>query len=283
MSRRERATAVVGGDPGRQAPVVGRAGRCGWRGSACRHRGRAWRRCRTRGDARVAGYAPTWYTDGVQLVTIPCLPYLMTALLLACDGGASQPDSGSPGRSDGDRSGRPDATPGEGSTPACTTDALDSGTPAPLGALCVPVEERNAEFPGSSGETVGVERVTSCASGICLINHFQGRVTCPDGQGASGYGFDGGPGCKLPGSCAAVSVAVDPQCRTRPATDAVYCSCRCANAGGKTDDASTYCACPGTMTCVQLVASLGGDSSVDQLAGAYCVKAGAEYDGGACN
>jgi hypothetical protein len=69
---------------------------------------------------------------------------------------------------------------------------------------------------------------------------------------------------------------VDPSCTDRTADKAVYCSCRCANIDGKTDDGANYCTCPDGFTCEQLVTSIGqGDTG---LTGAYCIKNGTKYD-----
>ena len=69
---------------------------------------------------------------------------------------------------------------------------------------------------------------------------------------------------------------VHPQCLDREAVDTVYCSCRCANADGKTDDGANYCTCPDGFTCNQLVSPVGlGDVG---LTGAYCIKKNTVYD-----
>ena len=41
---------------------------------------------------------------------------------------------------------------------------------------------------------------------------------------------------------------VPSQCDKRKADNAVYCSCRCANGYGKTDDGFKYCTCPDGFT-----------------------------------
>ena len=79
-------------------------------------------------------------------------------------------------------------------------------------------------------------KTPACASQVCIVNHFQGRVTCPYGQSVRGQGPDGTPGCKVPGTCDPIAVEVPPQCADRSAAETVYCSCRCANAEGRTDD-----------------------------------------------
>lgn len=141
-----------------------------------------------------------------------------------------------------------------------------------VGEPCVPEVEKLTTFSGFSEHAVSVESQSrSCASRTCLVNHFRGRVGCPAGStegtckttdgrdivGEYGEGF------------------VEAQCRDRSATDAVYCSCRCANAAGRTDDGAAYCPCPGGFACEQLVSALPGEET---LAGGYCVKAGTKYD-----
>ena len=56
----------------------------------------------------------------------------------------------------------------------------------------------------------------------------------------------------------------------------MYCSCRCANADGRTDDGLAYCACGDGFTCAPLVTSIGSDP--DHVAGSYCIKANTAYD-----
>ena len=65
--------------------------------------------------------------------------------------------------------------------------------------------------------------------------------------------------------------------RGRPRTNkAVYCSCRCANIDGQTNDGANYCSCPDGFTCQQLVSSIGLGTN-QELTGAYCIKSGTAY------
>jgi hypothetical protein len=61
----------------------------------------------------------------------------------------------------------------------------------------------------------------------------------------------------------------------RRPSGSVYCSCRCANAQGKTDDGAAYCACPGSFTCTQLVSEI---KPGDPNAGAYCIEDNTVFD-----
>jgi len=183
-----------------------------------------------------------------------------------------------------------------------------------VGDPCTPDEEYDPSFQGFSVQDVSVESKSYvCLTRLCLVNHFQGRVTCPYGQTGPGVG-PAGPagsnaaavssqnGCAIPGttpgaagsqiSATNVSVAgfpagtVPPQVTgagagDRTANKAVYCSCRCANVDGNTNDGANYCACPENYTCTQLVSSIG---ATDQgLTGAYCVLNGTTYSAAATN
>ncbi|NUQ75973.1 MAG: hypothetical protein HUU21_20730 [Polyangiaceae bacterium] len=55
-----------------------------------------------------------------------------------------------------------------------------------VGAPCVPYSEMNPEFSGYkvTEESILTGMPACGSSGVCLVNHFQGRVTCPLGQPA---------------------------------------------------------------------------------------------------
>jgi hypothetical protein len=215
------------------------------------------------------------------------------------DGGASPDGSPSP-------SATPDGSPSPGATPGSA-----SPSPGATGSPCIPDDEYDPTFQAFSVLDVSTEtKDTACSTGLCLVNHFQGRVTCPYGQTAPGMGPEGpagspaateksSDGCVVPGmSASATSTAwqvtatnasvagfspgeVPPQITgvgagDRTANKTVYCSCRCANPEGKTDDGATYCMCPESFICTQLVTSIGSADSA--IAGAYCVLAGTTYD-----
>jgi hypothetical protein len=138
---------------------------------------------------------------------------------------------------------------------------LTSLRPA-LGEPCVPADETFADFSGFSVGEVNVETRGSCGmTNVCLVNQFQGRVTCPSGQS----GLPGDRPCATPDG-APVEVSVVPQLESRPAEQAVVCSCRCA---GPTRGAN-YCSCPSGMRCEPLVSDPGIEGDED-LAGSYCV------------
>ncbi len=168
-----------------------------------------------------------------------------------------------------------------------------------VGDPCTPEQEYDKSFLGFSKDEVNVESKSfQCQTRLCLVNHFRGRVSCPYGQNADGSEPAGAGscasgqnwGCCTPGVGQHVDGidaqgkpvnptaqgTVDPQCPDRKADKTVYCSCRCANADGNTNDGANYCTCPDGFACAQLVSPI---SEADQgLTGAYCVKNGTQYD-----
>lgn len=175
-----------------------------------------------------------------------------------------------------------------------------------VGDPCTPEAEYDQSFLGFSAQEVNIESKSfQCQTRLCLANHFQGRATCPYGQssvnGAAGTtAFDGTPnttGCVTPIDLPVTGIdpstgkpdsppsgvggtggpgAVLPNCQDRTAANAVYCSCRCANIDGQTNDGAVYCNCPTGFACTQLVSSIGATDV--NLSGAYCVKNGTDYD-----
>jgi hypothetical protein len=186
-----------------------------------------------------------------------------------------------------------------------------------VGDPCVPDQEYDPCFAGFQIGEVNVESKSfQCQTRLCLVNHFQGRVSCPYGQTAGSQalpqceqetnGATGGAPiapyypasaytgsgvtastCSVPGASTLlntpsekatyqVQVGVEPQVFNRNTSNAVYCSCRCANTEGNTNDGAVYCQCPDQYTCTQLVTSIGG--TLDQgLTGGYCMKTGTGY------
>ena len=151
----------------------------------------------------------------------------------------------------------------DGAEPAGVTTRADIGAP------CVPAIEDEPSFGGFNEREVAIEtKSRSCSSGVCLVNHFRGRVSCPYGEATKG-------GCRTPRGIAVDAgsfSAVEAQCADRRPEVAVHCSCRCANALGRTDDGASYCACGAGFVCESLIAPVPGE---DALAGSYCVRAAA--------
>jgi hypothetical protein len=146
-----------------------------------------------------------------------------------------------------------------------------------VGDPCIPEDEYTDTFSGFSVEEVNVEsRSFQCLTRICLVNHFQGRVSCPYGntmsEGNTRY-METPPQCHIPDNAnREIKVAVDPQLAKRTTSTAVYCSCRCDGP----DPNARYCECPSGFACRPLVDDLKLGSA--QLVGNYCIREGTEYD-----
>jgi hypothetical protein len=113
-----------------------------------------------------------------------------------------------------------------------------------VGDPCTPEDEFNTQFPGFKLALENIEsRSFQCATRICLVNHFQGRVSCPAGQAAPKQ-------CVQDGDCS-------------------------AQAGAKCVQSQTYApACnlcdPSDMNCMPTICPLGltcSPSSQGSLAG----------------
>jgi hypothetical protein len=195
--------------------------------------------------------------------------------------------------------------------------------PGGVGDPCIPEAEYNTCFAGFQQSEVNTEsRSFQCQTRLCLVNHFQGRVSCPYGQTAGTTPVTGCPGapnggppyvactkevpsandstgtfvgcpseatCTIPGGATVIGSSTSPlaqqfqiqvtvpeQVTPRQTANAVYCSCRCANSQGNTNDGEVYCQCPDGYECAQqLVTQISASNG--NLAGGYCIKAGTAY------
>lgn len=148
---------------------------------------------------------------------------------------------------------------------------LAACTPGGIGDPCTPESEYDPTFGGFDVREVYVESKSfQCESRVCLINHFQGRESCPWGQTEADLSQPAGAParCRLPASQDPVTVPVRAWNVERPAHETVYCSCRCAGP----DPGARYCSCPDGYECRELVPEIGASSQ--QLAGSYCIKRG---------
>jgi hypothetical protein len=146
--------------------------------------------------------------------------------------------------------------------------------PGGVGDPCTPEDEYRPRFSNFGVDEVNIEsRSFQCLTRICLVNHFQGRVSCPYGQNLEGEEVTPEQDrCRVPGTNELIQVAVAEQLKERQASKAVYCSCRCDGP----DDNARYCKCPDGYSCERLVEDLG--LGVSQLSGSYCVRSGTAYD-----
>ena len=163
-----------------------------------------------------------------------------------------------------------------------------------IGDPCLPEDEYQAAFSGYAVTEVNLEsRSFQCETRLCLVNHFQGRVSCPYGQDKQADGSSTLPNtavilsatqqCRIPGTQEPITVSVNAQVTRRRPIDTVYCSCRCAGS----DAQARYCSCPSGFECVDLLSPIDRLGS-RELAGSYCIKQGTRYDkttalGAACN
>jgi hypothetical protein len=162
-----------------------------------------------------------------------------------------------------------------------------------IGDPCVPEQEYNADFLGFDQKEVNVESKSfQCRTRLCLVHHFQGRVSCPYGQEKDGNARPNSGKCTVPGTETLISCAKDPvtkecintkdqsrvapQCIDRAADKAVYCSCRCADINGNKPSDQTFCDCPDGFQCERLVTSIGQGN--EGLTGSYCIKSNTKYD-----
>jgi hypothetical protein len=152
-----------------------------------------------------------------------------------------------------------------------------------VGDPCAPEDEYQQYFSGYSIGEVNIEsRSFQCETRLCLVNHFQGRVTCPYGQDlddmgnlivAGGIAATENQYCHIPGTNdQRIKVTVKKQLTLRRPNDAVYCSCRCNGP----DANARYCKCPTGFACVELLSSIDRLGS-KELSGSYCIKEGTAY------
>jgi hypothetical protein len=162
-----------------------------------------------------------------------------------------------------------------------------------VGDPCIPEDEYRQNFNGFALTEVNIESKSfQCETRVCIVNHFQGRVSCPYGQEAASLEDGATPlapndprRCRIPGTDGTkvsaidgsnideITVPVEPQLVERNADNTVYCSCRCKGP----DPNARYCECPSGYECSELVRELGLPGRA-QLAGSYCVKAGTVYN-----
>lgn len=195
-----------------------------------------------------------------------CKVALCAGLLVACGGKAEDLKNTGTGGTDGGQ-----AAGGQPGNPALL----------PVGAPCVLSAEALPEYQGTASTEVVTEvGHATCASELCIANHFQGRVSCPYGQTQQDLALpsDDSRRCRTAEhvtgevSDEPVERSVLPQDVGRRAHDVVTCSCRCAGS----DPTAEYCSCPEGMECVPLIEGLGIDRG--GLAGSYCIKEGTAYD-----
>jgi hypothetical protein len=197
-------------------------------------------------------------------------------------------------------------------------------SPVAVGDPCIPEIEFSASSGAANQDDLTIDvKSVQCETRVCLQHYFKGRVSCPYGNGGKGgtqqcvdpkadpktcdkkkcrqvgdhrnvYTIDGvavGDGgelcCPILGDPneGAIANPVSGQCSKRPASQAVYCSCRCDVPNDPDIDRNQVqlCKCPSGFTCKPLCDSQNGNCGVVPKGkwGSYCVKdgpLGAGYD-----
>jgi len=125
-----------------------------------------------------------------------------------------------------------------------------------VGDPCTPEDEYNTQFPGFKLAEENIEsRSFQCSTRICLVNHFQGRVSCPYGQDANAAvrqcnGPQDTTSCAGLGAKSACveSAALAPDCKCKKG-DTAGCLSACGNVAGLTCDPDlSICTCTADYT-----------------------------------
>jgi hypothetical protein len=93
-----------------------------------------------------------------------------------------------------------------------------------VGDPCTPEDEYSNQFPGFKVSEENIEsRSFQCSTRICLVNHFQGRVSCPQGQDGTALkscnGTDDATTCAASGKTCTLSQTYAPACTVCDGTD----------------------------------------------------------------
>lgn len=109
-----------------------------------------------------------------------------------------------------------------------------------IGDPCIPEDEYFGEFSGFQVSQENIEsRSFQCESRICLVNHFQGRVSCPLGQSARTPCASLDASCPGDGESCTIAAVFAPEC----GGDLPECAAgfSCSSAG--------FCACDADSPC----------------------------------
>jgi hypothetical protein len=150
-----------------------------------------------------------------------------------------------------------------------------------VGDPCTPEVEYDPQFAGFKITQEFIEsRSFQCQTRICLINHFQGRVSCPLGQpGIADPGVDGRQACN-PGNnnaecgegetcfeAAALSPDCDPEREDGGAG-------QCAGFGNACDAEGKFCRCETSTDCPQTLQASFCDANDHHCKTYVCHKKG---------
>ncbi|RLB61037.1 MAG: hypothetical protein DRI90_12305 [Deltaproteobacteria bacterium] len=127
---------------------------------------------------------------------------------------------------------------------------------AGIGDPCTPEDEYRENFAGFKLTEENIEsRSFQCKSRICLVNHFQGRVSCPKGQGPRTQCNDDGD-CSGDDTCTFAGAIVT-DCDPTPCGDEGADPANCNGDGGRNPackdrvchQEGRYCQCESQIDC----------------------------------
>ena len=115
-----------------------------------------------------------------------------------------------------------------------------------VGDPCTPEDEYNPQFSGFKVTEENIEsRSFQCETRICLVNHFQGRVSCPLGQNNPVRCTKGDDSPCGDGKCVEAGVlapSCDPKSGDKGAAD-------CSAFGGQCNPSGAFCECGSANSC----------------------------------
>jgi hypothetical protein len=116
-----------------------------------------------------------------------------------------------------------------------------------VGDPCTPEDEYNPQFAGFKVTEENIEsRSFQCQTRICLVNHFQGRVSCPLGQPPpKACSSPGDAACGTDGTCVEAATLA-PDCDPEAADNGAS---TCAGYGGVCNAKKGSCECNQTADC----------------------------------
>jgi hypothetical protein len=112
-----------------------------------------------------------------------------------------------------------------------------------VGDPCTPEDEYNPQFSGFKLTEENIEsRSFQCQTRICLVNHFQGRTSCPLGQPAPEFcdGSQKGQTRDSDGAKCVEAATIAPECDPDSAD---HGKATCAAYGGICDKKGKFCQC----------------------------------------
>lgn len=135
-----------------------------------------------------------------------------------------------------------------------------------VGDPCTPEDEYDPQFPGFKVTQENIEsRSFQCKTRICLVNHFQGRTSCPLGQDPPEFCDPGNPQCSD-----SAKKCVEAQALAQPcAADA-----DCAATTGICNKKGGFCACTQDAQCLLMDKNLFCDVKSGQCKSFVCHKPG---------